>query len=137
MENPPELLVVMVITAWISGVFFGAGLVVFLDWVQRRKEGPGVAAATLPLDSSAPGNAGEADDVDRELVRLDRAIKMLGGRLNRVDPPRKGTGAENDAQDAPGSTIEKGDGSSVDPLLLRPALTRSSILRTWRERRGR
>lgn len=79
--------------------------------------------------SPAARTVAEDDELAMDVAALRRQVRMLNGRLNRVDPPRAGTG---DVQDAPGSTIAEGDGSSI---VRNPGLTRSAVLAEYRRRR--
>ncbi len=121
MENSSELLVVMAIAAWAGGAFFGV-------WLQRRKDGSSVGETGAGCSTDSLPSAADMED---RIDGLDKQLRMLAGRLNRVDPPARKDRKENSDEDAPGPTISEPLASSI------VGNPRSQVLAAWRARRAR
>lgn len=132
-----ELLAVMLLAAGLSGACLGAWIYSLGLRHQRRKEGGWPTTTVAPTVDGAPASVGSSretggngedgeDDGDR-LERLERAQKMLQGRLNRLAPPRKGTGEPSEEPEIVAPAASQGP----------PIMTRSAILAEYHRRRGR
>lgn len=102
------------------GVPVGAGLVLLEQWLFARWRNG------TPQD--APGEEETEEDVLGMVLSLQRSQKMLLGRLNKLDPPRLGTGANPT------------DGGSPEQLLVPPSetgtpVTRSQVLHRYHQGR--
>lgn len=125
----------MVIAAWCGGAFFGAWVYRLGRNHERRKEDLRQAQTVLTAapsgdgQSTAPG-VEAADSDDDRLLALERAQKMLQGRMNRIAPPRKGTGEPSEEPEIVAPVASQG------PPILTGA-GRSAIVAEYHRRRGR
>jgi hypothetical protein len=98
----------VVLVGFLLGVIALVGIAAWVVFGPRRKEG---VVKRAPVTAEAVLDAIEDEDgeepVEVRLERLERSLRMLVGRVNKLSPPREGTGKQgNGKEPAPAPAID-------------------------------